>query len=137
MDTPNCWSVGVSETPTRPRHVLDTVKTRIGHDQSTGKMSNSNTNSIGDSSHTQSIDDNAPLWKVKHRLLKIKGGGIRSCNKVTQSNISKMKRLVYEAKLKIKTAQARRTISLPTSSKAGSSSARAFDLDFDMNEEVS
>ncbi|KAH0996037.1 hypothetical protein GBA52_019901 [Prunus armeniaca] len=131
-----------------------------------GKMSNSNTNSIWDSSHTQSIDDNAPLWKyvtkvesnkkaqgnisfkyhycqsifqwscsrVKYRLLKIKGGGIRSCNKVTQSNLSEMKRLVDEAKLKIKTTQARITISLPTSSRAGSSSARAFDLDFDMNE---
>ncbi|BFG37900.1 hypothetical protein CerSpe_241740 [Prunus speciosa] len=74
--------------------------------------------------------------RVKHHLLKIKGGGIRPCNKVTQSNVSEMKRLVDDAELKIKNAQARRTISLPTSSKEGSSSASAFDLDFGMNEEV-
>ncbi|CAL2266067.1 unnamed protein product [Prunus armeniaca] len=133
-------------------------------------MSNSNTNSSEDSSHAQSIDESAPLWKyvtkvesskkvggnisftchycqsmfqgsysrVKHHLLKIKGGGIRPCNKVTQSNLSEMKRLVDDAELKIKNAQARRTVSLPTSSKSGSlrASASAFDLDFDMNEQV-
>ncbi|PQP94049.1 hypothetical protein Pyn_29202 [Prunus yedoensis var. nudiflora] len=43
-------------------------------------------------------------------------------------------RRVSDAELKIKNAQARRTVSLPTSSKEGSSSASAFDLDFGMNE---
>lgn len=67
-------------------------------------------------------------------MLKIKGGGVRPCNKVTQSNLLKLKQVIDEAEVRVKNAKAR-TISLTTkaatSSKVGSSIATTFDLELD------
>ncbi|TXG56892.1 hypothetical protein EZV62_018205 [Acer yangbiense] len=44
----------------------------------------------------------APLWKVKSYLMKIRGGGIASCSRVTNANLSEMQKVVEEAELRVK-----------------------------------
>ncbi|KAK1567809.1 hypothetical protein Q3G72_016908 [Acer saccharum] len=40
-------------------------------------------------------------YRVKSHLLKIKGGGIANCPKVTVSNLSEMQKVLEEAELKV------------------------------------
>ncbi|TXG61213.1 hypothetical protein EZV62_012576 [Acer yangbiense] len=53
--------------------------------------------------------------RVKSHLLKIKGGGIASCSRVTNANISKMQRVVEEAELRVKESLPRQ-VPLPNTS---------------------
>ncbi|KAI9173937.1 hypothetical protein LWI28_009104 [Acer negundo] len=48
----------------------------------------------------RALNDHAPL--VNSHLLKIEGGGIASCSRVTNANISEMQKVVGEAELRVK-----------------------------------
>ncbi|XP_034217319.1 uncharacterized protein LOC117628874 [Prunus dulcis] len=63
-------------------------------------------------------------FRVKSHLLKLKGNGVASCTKVTNSHLMEMEKVVEEAELRVKMAQLR-DVPLPTSntsSQGGSSS---------------
>ncbi|KAK3212079.1 hypothetical protein Dsin_016785 [Dipteronia sinensis] len=53
--------------------------------------------------------------RVKRHLLKIKGGGIASCSRVTNANISEMQKVVEEAELRVKESLPRQ-VPLPNTS---------------------
>ncbi|KAK3228260.1 hypothetical protein Dsin_008122 [Dipteronia sinensis] len=59
-------------------------------------------------------------YRVKNHLLKMKGGGIASCFKVTVANLSEMQKVLEEAELRVKQSLPRQ-VPLPTT--VGSSSA--------------
>ncbi|KAI5322478.1 hypothetical protein L3X38_031550 [Prunus dulcis] len=66
-------------------------------------------------------------FRVKSHLLKLKGNGVASCTKVTNSHLMEMEKVVEEAELRVKMAQLR-DVPLPTSntsSQGGSSSGLA------------
>ncbi|KAL5824488.1 hypothetical protein ACOSQ3_020551 [Xanthoceras sorbifolium] len=60
--------------------------------------------------------------RVKSHLMKIKGGGIASCSKVTNAALSQMHKVVEEAELRVKQSLPRQ-VPLPTST---SSSSKTF-----------
>ncbi|KAI5343241.1 hypothetical protein L3X38_011117 [Prunus dulcis] len=53
-------------------------------------------------------------FRVKSHLLKLKGNGVASCTKVTNSHLMEMEKVVEEAELRVKMAQLR-DVPLPTS----------------------
>ncbi|KAK3183092.1 hypothetical protein Dsin_030378 [Dipteronia sinensis] len=52
-------------------------------------------------------------YRVKNHLLKMKGGGIASCPKVTVANLSEMQKVLEEAELRVKQSLPRQ-VPLPT-----------------------
>ncbi|KAK2648224.1 hypothetical protein Ddye_015713 [Dipteronia dyeriana] len=75
---------------------------------------------VANSNTVETENDQAPLWKVKCHLLKLKGNGIASCTKVTNTNLLEMQRVVDEAELRVKQSIPR---PVPLPSGIGSSSA--------------
>ena len=59
-------------------------------------------------------------YRVKARLLNIKGAGVASCTKVTNENLVEMQRLMDEAEQRVKQSNLNQ-VPLPTSSAAASS----------------
>ncbi|TXG50322.1 hypothetical protein EZV62_022846 [Acer yangbiense] len=69
-------------------------------------------NEIGSGSAT---DLNGSYCRVMNHLMKVKGGGIASCSRVINANLSEMQKLVEEAELRVKQSLPRH-VALPNTS---------------------